>query len=416
MEQKSLVENQAISLKRYSHWQAPYPHWNYGEDTTLVDGTRLSKYWWVSQKPWTRTKPYDVTRFHQWPASYSFHTTVSGYGEQEEWGETFVSPDSVLAICALVGYGNIVGEAQNAALKVIAGARWLAPVALAELDKAGKEVGKLASVFHDGHDLMQNAISSPKFRKGVYRSMRRMLTMHGFGRFVTRLYGTMTDAWLAWRYSVQTAALDALDAAKAAAEILAATPRVTERAHTHRVGEVTTWSGSYFDGPLRAGHCYNYYDRTEYAYTTWSQAEAWITAVRQYNPLTAVPQALGLLNMPVNLWEMLPGSFVADWVLDLSTYLEGYNALVGWNVVDSGTSVIKRVAGEARPFFKGDGYGRSNTSSTTEPIRFEASSYHRGEWVSPAPVWTPAFRMNTERWLDAAALLSGLQPLRLKKF
>jgi len=416
MEPASEAINQTTMLQAHYLWltgpYAPYHTVN----TVYVDGTRLSRSWWKSQKPWIVTKPYAVTRFRQWPGAYSVSCHFTLYGEAWEYGDSFVSPDAVMSILNNVQPGTAEGEAQNAALKVIAGARWLMPVALAELDKAGKDVKKLADVFYGGHDLMSNAIRFPEFRKGVYRKMRRLLTMHGFGRFVVRLYGTATDAWLAWRYSVQTAILDAQDACKAAAEVLADTPRQTERAHTHRVGPITAVSATTGDGPLRAGFCTTLYARTEYSYTTWTEAEAWITAVRQYNPVTAVPQAVGLLNMPLNLWEMFPGSFVADWVIDLGSYLEGLNALVGWNVVDSGTSVKKRIAGETRPFFMTSNPWTTDISSTSEAIRFEGSIYNRSSWVNPAPVWTPAFRMNTSRWLDAAALVSGLQPLRLKKF
>lgn len=410
MEQGYQDDHQVTAMYRWSHWltglNAGPP---VGGITAHVDGSSKQRWWWKSPKPWVRTKPYEVRRFRQWPTQYYVSANFVLYGTGEEYGDTFVNPSAVMTIVGQVSPGNAEGDAMNAALKIIAGASWSLPVALAEMDKTVDSIKVAADVFRKGHELISN-----EPRKRLYRSMRRMLHAHGFGRFIVRLFGTASEAWLAWRYSVMTAVLDAEDAAKACAEVLANTPRQVEKAMAHRVGPITAVSSSTGDGPLRSGNITTLYARTDYSYTTWTEARAWITAVRQYNPLLAVPKAFGLLNLPAAVWEMFPGSFIADWALNLGDYLEAQNALVGWSVVDSGTSVTRRIAGEVAAKGLTSYPWTTDIEFMAEPVKFEASIYNRSGWADPTPVWTPAFRLTTERMLDSIALCRSLSPLRFR--
>lgn len=415
MEQTSEVLNQSITLNRENRWITGIHAGDVYTSTITVDGTRKSRTWWRGPKPWTATKPYTVSRFRQWPQSYFISMNEVLYGIGEEEGQTFVSPDGILQICGNISSGNGEAEAMNECLRIIGGAKWLAPVFLSELDKAGESIERLGTVFRGGHRIMANALSSRPYRRQCYSDMRRFLTWHGFGRFIPRLWGTMTDAWLAWRYSVATAALDAKDAAKAAAEVMRDTPRVTENAHAHRVVNLTTVSGSTGEGPLRSGHITTLYNRSDYSYTSYAKCEAWITAVRQYNPPLAQAAALGALNLPASLWEMIPGSFIADWALNLGDYLELQNSLVGWSVVDSGSSVLRYVSGETQGVIASWAPWTIDIMSDIPPVAFEASIYNRAAWVAPTPTWLPAFKMTTERWLDAIALCRGLPGLSLRK-
>lgn len=400
-------DNQTLTLSRRNQWlTGPYA----GYDTlaqSVVTGFRKTRSWFGDLNH-TVTKPYTVQRTRMWPTSYFAEVDYIHYGIGREEGETFISCNDIAARLATIPEGTVLGEAQNAALKIIAGAKWLAPVALAELDKAGDSVRQLGEVFSQGHSVLRDD------RSRWYRRMRQVLSAHGFGRLLPRLWGTAAQAWLAWRYAVQTSILDAADAAKAAAEVMADTPRTSEKAMAHRIGPIEAFTQNVGSGPFSCGHVTTAYGHTHVEYTTWTEAKAWITAVRQYNPPLAQAQAFGLLNLPSMIWEMIPGSFIADWVLDIGSYLEAQNALVGWNVVDSGFSLCKRIAGESSCQFVSSIPWVRSINTMAEPVKFEGSLYTRSHWFSPAPTWTPAFRMNTSRWLDAAALCVGLGRTRFR--
>ena len=413
---RSSLDNQGVSLNRYNRWltgaYAPYE----SVATTVVDGTRLNRGWWVSPMPWVATKSYDVVRFRQWPGSYVVNCNFLLYGEAQEDGQTFVDPDSVLDLLNDISLGNAIADAQNASLDILGKAKWLAPVDIAELDDVGRSVQKLGRVFSGGHQILSDAMfGRRKYYLALYRRMRRFLTLEGLGRFLPWVTGTASQAWLGWRYAVQTTALSARDGAEAVAELMRDTPRLSEKALAHRTTSPVETTGEYSSGPLRSGHITTLYRSSSYSYTTWIESRAWITVVRQYNPVTDVPDRLGLLNWPANIWEMVPGSFIADWVLDLGSFLQRQSALVGWNVHDSGVSSTKRVAGFTQGHILASYPWTSEIASSIDEVRFEASHYQRSGWQSPAPVWTPAFNMNTNRWLDAAALCRGLAPLTFKR-
>lgn len=407
--------SQDIDAYRTTRWISGVYAGDEATEHRYIPGTRLDREWVGTPKPWKATKPYSVYRFRQWPQSYAVSVTYPGYGVFEEEGIGYIDPPDVQSIVNGFSHPTIVADTMNAALKIIAGAQWAAPVFLSELDDAGKLVGKLARVYSRGANMIMKAIVDRRYRRWLYNHMRRYLSLEGFGEWMPNLTGTLSGAWLEWRYAVQTLALDAKDAAEAAAEVMRDTPRTTERAMAHRTQVTGAVDQVFGSGPLRYGNVYTCYGSSHKTYTTWVEARAWITAVRQYNPPLAQIQAVGMLNWPANVWEMLPGSFIADWVLNLGSYLEACSALVGWNVADSGYSVTKRVAGEvAVNFSVSPMSSATDLSYSSEPVRFEASQYNRSAWNNPQAVWSPAFRMSTERWLDAAALIRSVPLAKLK--
>lgn len=51
-------------------------------------------------------------------------------------------------------------------------------------------------------------------------------------------------------------------------------------------------------------------------------------------PLIASAQSLGLINPANTVWELVPFSFVVDWFLPIGQYIQQFDALSGFNVVD----------------------------------------------------------------------------------
>jgi hypothetical protein len=223
-------------------------------------------------------------------------------------------------------------------------------------------------------------------------------------------------AWLRYRYEVMTGIMDIQEAAKTTADLLLAQPEVHKSSARRTIAvelPVHTLSYGGWDLPfllgIGAGANLQFVRQASAEIT----CKAWIST-RRDNPVLSEANQLGLINWPSNLWALAPGSFIADWALDIGNYLERLPALCGLQVVDSGYSTYRRVGGTITASLGSDYY--TTRTLELEPLEFEASSYQRSPWPNPAPVWTPAVRLSTNRLIDAAALFRTLgTPSYLRK-
>lgn len=61
------------------------------------------------------------------------------------------------------------------------------------------------------------------------------------------------------------------------------------------------------------------------------------------NPALVALQQLGLVNPALLAWNLLPYSFVADWVLPVGNYLQAWTANLGWQFVGGSHSSMRRL-------------------------------------------------------------------------
>lgn len=112
-------------------------------------------------------------------------------------------------------------------------------------------------------------------------------------------------------------------------------------------------------------------------------------------------QQYGISNIGLTAWELVPYSFVADWVLDVGGYLEHLGALSGLDVhlaCQSREVITKsvRITPATKTFSQGTHIQNTKTGSRSLGL----PSY-------PNPL-VPSNGLNLNRFFDAAALLKGL--------
>lgn len=370
-----------------------------------------------ASRPYHATLPYHVRRFMSRPGWYRYDTQDAAYfgGAIREEAGTYMACEKGLAnsFCWAEEVGDLatklVADAQNACFDSMAGQTWNAPVFLAELHKTTETLHSLATKAVEGAKLAVAFKQNP--RKAI-RAMRRT-----FGRWSrgTRLPPASSlkaaNIWLEWRYSVNTGLQDVSEAARTTADLLLdKSGQKSRRVTSNRSGalELPFYGTADSAWDRQAGLGLSLGSNIEHRLTRVAHvhAMAWFDCTQTNSFLTDANQ-LGLLNVPAAVYELTAMSFVADWLLDIGSFLERCMAGVGYYYANGGYSAFRRVAGE----HKVHDYGYFVTPSRLfqgSGASYESSEYNRYVWVNPSPVWTPALRMNTNRWLDAAALFRSI--------
>lgn len=81
-------------------------------------------------------------------------------------------------------------------------------------------------------------------------------------------------------------------------------------------------------------------------------------------PVTASASKLGLVNPASVAWELVPFSFIVDWFIPISTYLDSLTAFSGFKVTDKCLSYTEKLYMEN--YVKSGGYGRTKTKKLIE--------------------------------------------------
>jgi len=187
--------------------------------------------------------------------------------------------------------------------------------------------------------------------------------------------------------------------ALAAKERAAATPRFTARGRATR-SDWTVYSAQPntaggLTEPITMTH------RVKHLYDVRAYA------VYEVDPKFVSAHAWGITSLPLSMWELVPLSFVVDWLVNVGTWVQAMTPKVGVTTVASGYVVRSYLNGQ-----------REITAETSNP---NWSSVGLIGWVdectlytidrSPSlPSWTTPtidLKLNPKRLLDALALLVG---------
>lgn len=393
-----------------------------GTSECQVLTSRKIRNWNVSpSKPYHATLEYEVRRHLSNPAPFNLRRSEASYMPDWYYQDTgfYTAVGESASQMFLWDFdmsnlaNEVVEDAKNACLDNLQGTTFQAPLFLAEFSKASDTVERFAraavasaqEVYHGLRDI-----------RAARRRMRKAL-----GKWSKRkgnnVSGDAASLWLEWRYSVETGLQDVADASRTAADLLLdksnqGSSRVS--ATRQRIAELapyeiadSAWGRDVGCGISAGSNALHVVSKIAHVTGT-----AWFTAVRDNSFLTDANQ-LGLLNVPLFLWERTWLSFTADWLLDVGNFLDRSLAGVGYKLLDGGWGINRRVAGQHRMvLYANNGPIQQWNGSAT----YEVQHYYRDAWVRPEPTWTPRFRMNTKRWIDAASLLRNIPFGRFKAF
>lgn len=385
--------------------------------------SKKSRAWNVSpSKPYHTTLEYEVYRHLSNSSPYAIRRSESPSMPDWYWRETgfytavgesagqgFIWDPEISSIVALT-----VEDARNACFDNLRNTTFNAPLFLAEFGKATDTVGKFARAASKASLAVYQGLRNPKAAR---QQMRRAFGKWARNTKGKNVSGDASNLWLEWRYSVETGLRDIADASRTAADLLldksnqvsshvsATRQRVAELA-PHVIAD-SAWGRDVGLGLSCGQNALHVVSKTAHI-----EAKAWFTAVRENSFLTDANQ-LGLLNIPLYVYERTYMSFVADWLLDVGNFLDRSLAGIGYRLQDGGTGCNRRVAGQHRMvLYPNDGPIQEWTGDASYEIQY----YYRDAWVNPTPTWTPRLRMNIQRWLDAAALLRAVPFGKFKAF
>lgn len=96
------------------------------------------------------------------------------------------------------------------------------------------------------------------------------------------------------------------------------------------------------------------------------------------NPNLFLANRLGFINPLVVLWDVIPFSFLADWLLPVSSFLNSFTEFVGLS--------IKKASSYTKVFWSGSETGSSTASKTSRDLRFSAGGWS-GQRLLGFPSW-----------------------------
>lgn len=118
------------------------------------------------------------------------------------------------------------------------------------------------------------------------------------------------------------------------------------------------------------------------------------------DPFMKTASQYGIANPALVAWELVPYSFVVDWVFNIGGYLEHLGALSGLELIGPTTSI--------RQSFHQESYTPSRGALSSSYGSFKGVTGERSLGVPPYPnPFIPTNGLNLYRFFDAAALLKG---------
>lgn len=128
------------------------------------------------------------------------------------------------------------------------------------------------------------------------------------------------------------------------------------------------------------------------------------------NPGLQALSSLGLLNLESLAWELIPYSFVIDWVLPVGDYLSGLDALTGISVLRAHKTIYSKETITCVKSFNGSAGGYSSSGTCGRTTRRVCVDRTRLMSLPPPPL--PNFslnRINLKKVLSGLALLNQLK-------
>lgn len=390
-----------------------YGNVNVYDEPYTLESASVYRAWSRQTRPYVTTLPYVVQKASYMPKGYHIEEHSGSWSSVMD-GWVGVKLSYLLGLASSQNDDIPLADAMNGAIDNIKGASWNFPVFAAEANKTIDSVHLLAQKATKGWSYFKEYRRRPKMLlqlvTELFSHSPKDARRNRYYKRIDQRLGSddAAKAWLRYRYEVMTTILDVQEAAKTTADLLLSQPEVhkssVQRTIAVELPPHVLWYGGW-DQPFLLGigaSAKLRFDRQASAEIT---CRAWIST-RRDNPVLSEANQLGLINWPANAWSLFPGSFIADWSLDIGNYLERLPALCGLQIIDSGYSTFRRVGGTISASVGSDYY--TTRSLELDPLEFEASSYQRSPWPNPAPVWTPAVRLSTNRLIDAAALFRTL--------
>lgn len=401
------------------------------------NGPYLTRNWWTEtwrkkDRAWVRvpkglrhlTNPYTAWLFeaepmgqyaYTWRNCYTVGFQQAAYDYCKMAGDLyFAGPvESWLATKATVSSTDaLLTTVRNSVLKQAAGQTFNAALFTAE---AGKVLNLLTT----------NA-------RKIYRSFREIKTGRLMGRSLKETVRRACSAlgivnskkwdpkasrasqWLEYRYGVETLMMDVRDAAEYAASKMSDQPeRYKWRSSKAASSDVVTdypSSWGQFLGVYQSGILLD----PMRVLQTVTTAQAWLEAELETSGYRSMQQ-LGFANPVGMAWELIPLSFVADWALNIGSYLDLQTSLWGLKVLDAGYSLKREAYAEVtvRPATPTTGSDPYHTKPFVPPAiwvgattrSYKGSRYQRWAWVNPSPEYTLGSGLDIKRTVDSVALL-----------
>lgn len=302
----------------------------------------------------------------------------------------------------------IMTEVRNAVLKKAAGATFSGAVFAAEANKTLSLLTTNATkIFRSFQAIRLGKLRGTSLKQTIKNALREIGILHP-KPFDPR--ASRSSQWLEYRYGVETLLMDVRDAAEYAASKASDQPEqmswtAVRRHVTETVSDLPP------DITMPVGITGNAKTPPKRTWAIVTTAKAWIRARLETSGYRSMQQS-GFAN-PVGLaWDLFPYSFVADWALDIGSYLELQTALWGLEVLDSGYSMQREgfvtltanvKPGQTWSFF-GNDYLTPVWSGDTE-MSAKGSRYQRWVWSNPSPEYTLGSGLNIKRGIDSVALL-----------
>lgn len=354
----------------------------------------------LSQRPYTSTLNYTSLRGSQLPKAFSIEAPADVINPARSCAGScgvnlfpLLYPEGFAQLCE-VDVERMARDVNNDLLDELAGNQFQSPVWLAELGKTGEAV----------HSLAERARVTAKWLSGLKPSSWRKLVIRketalrvrGSG-LPDQILSRLGDAWMVWRYSICTTLLDVEDAIKTYVDVNHQVDGYT------RVQARKRRSGSSFinatapDNPYLLNIIGSFHAHATVRFLVDCVVKGWAHA-KISDPNLRYVHHLGLNPLSV-AWELLPGSFIADWALNVGSWLNNLSSTLGLSIRDGGIGTSIAVKGTTTQYHDG---------GSSVAVSWNVDSYNRVRSI-PANRWslsdTP---MNYKRWLDAASIFRSL--------
>lgn len=338
------------------------------------------------------------------------YTRSPGYGKVYDYyevsGDLFVSGNMETWLATRVTVADddpLLTEVRNACLKKAAGATFNAALFTAE---AGKTLDLLtvnaAKIARSFREIKHGRVMRQPLKTTIRKAMSAL------GLINSKKWdpkASRASQWLEYRYGVETLMMDVRDSAEYAASKASDQPEEMSWTAVRR-----TSSSVVVDYPTDIS-CFGtgidswVVPGVKRSFATVSTAKAWIRAEMETKGYRSMQQ-LGFAN-PVGLaWELIPFSFVADWALNIGSYLDLQSSLWGLKVLDSGFSLQRDGFADllAIPHVENNGNYFSRDLSGDLEKAFSTNRYQRWVWSNPSPEYTLGSGLNAKRVVDSIAL------------
>lgn len=193
------------------------------------------------------------------------------------------------------------------------------------------ETGKLVTSFLDSWLYCLKNIRHPKkvlFKLGVYDPQVHNYKFLRSLRKRTMSCKTAGEAWLQYRYAWTPLILDIQEGLKASSEF-----EKKGKTFTNRVG-------SKFEFKVTGYPLNPYNSKLQWGGRQAGERKGHFGCGVYYHITDSSLSALGsLMDVPTTVWDMVPYSFVVDWFVDISTYLDLRNATLGTSFTSGWASI-----------------------------------------------------------------------------